>query len=326
MWFQLERGLPLGEQIYGQLRAGILEGRLRAGQRLPSTRLLARELDVSRNTAVLALERLAAEGYLEARAGSGTFVSTGLRLAPPAGNSEPGVPLSLAPWTKEMGEIDAQFVKEPLPYDFRSSGPSVERFPFPIWRKLTSAFWQGVTPGDLDYQHPAGLPELQQAIADHLALNRGVTADPGQIIIVHGAQQALDLLARILIRPGDTVIMESPGYAGAGLTFRAAGAAIENARVDRMGLNPEDIVGAPRLVYVTPSHQYPTGSVMPLPRRLRLLEEARTRGFFVLEDDYNAEFRFHGRPVPALQGLAPGGPVIYIGTFSKSLFPAVRVG
>lgn len=330
---------PLYEQLYRSLRAAILTGRLRPRARLPSTRELAEAAEVSRNTVLAAYQQLFAEGYVSGRVGSGTFVSEELpdRLLaasscrPPRGSaSPPDLQLS-----RVGSRIDALALgpflsptRRGLHIDFRYGAPSARDFPHDLWRKLSARRARAGVERDLDYAHPAGHPELQAAIADYLGRARGVLCEPFQVCVVGGSQQALDLLSRLLIDPGDRVVLEEPHYQGARHAFTSYGAEILSVAVDHDGL---DVAGLPRasrikLAYVTPSHQFPTGGVMPLPRRLELLRWAEERDVWLVEDDYDSEFRYDGRPLPALQGLDRSGRVIYVGTFSKVLFPSLRLG
>jgi GntR family transcriptional regulator/MocR family aminotransferase len=334
----LDRGasMPLYRQLYEGLREAILAGRLRPGARLPSTRTLAGDLGASRNTVLAAFGQLLAEGYLEGRVGAGTTVAhtlpeTLLRARPEA--AETGRPgprprlsrrgallLSTRP-ALARGAITAR--------PFRPGLPGLDAFPFDLWTRLVARRWRRVPRQLLDYGDPAGYAPLREAIAAYLGEARAVRCEAAQVIVVTGAQQAVDLAARVLLDPGDTAWMEDPGYPGARGALVAAGIHLAPVPVDAEGL---DVRGgarrAPgaRLVYVTPSHQYPLGVTMSLHRRLALLEWASTSGAWILEDDYDSEYRYAGRPLAALQGLDTAGRVIYAGTFSKVLFPALRLG
>jgi GntR family transcriptional regulator/MocR family aminotransferase len=335
-----ESGAPLYRQIYEAIRRFILSGEFAPGRRLPSSRALAAELKVSRITVVNAYEQLFAEGYLEGKTGSGTFVGAELpddlletgarkRAVPARSASSPlrlsqfGEQLAAKSLSAVRGQIIATF------QPFQNGLTAVEEFPFDTWARLAARWQRNPTRQLLGYGDPQGYKPLRQAIAAHLASARGVNAVPEQIVITSGAQQALDLTARIFITPGDTVLTEDPCYQEARGAFEAAGANIIPVPVDSEGI---DITRAPaggarpKFVYVTPSHQYPLGVTMSLPRRLALIEWARSRDAWIIEDDYNSEFRYAGRPLASLQGLDPAGRVIYVGTFSKTIFPSLRLG
>ncbi|HKE17786.1 MAG TPA: PLP-dependent aminotransferase family protein [Kofleriaceae bacterium] len=323
----------LQEQIYAGIRRAILSGVMRPGTRLASSRALARDLGVSRTTTQLALEQLEAEGYLTAQRGSGTFVAEALpddlpQIAahgPPAALEHP--PLSRRGALLAACKAPARRIAGP-PRPFRLGVPALEHFPVRVWSRLASRRIMSITSTQLDYGKPAGLPALREAIAEHARAARGARCDADQIIIVGSAQRGLDVLCQMLLDPGDQAIVEDPGYPGAWTAILAAGGAIAPVPVDRDGLDLEAAApcGRVRLAYVTPSHQFPLGVPMSLPRRLSLLRWASAAGAWVVEDDYDAEFRHGAQPVPCLQGLDPDGRVIYVGSFSKSIFPALRLG
>jgi GntR family transcriptional regulator/MocR family aminotransferase len=341
-------GRPLRQQIVDGLRLAILEGRLRAGARLPSTRSLAAELGVARFTVEDAFDQLAADGYVEGKRGSGTFVAAvaapaanGRRSsvsADPAAGDDPGpTERTWSAWAERLMAMDAPVEPPPpLPIDFRQGMPAVEPFPHERWAKLRNRARRELGNIGFHYGPAAGEPELRTAIAAYLARSRALRAAAARTVVTSGTQQGLDLLARLLIRPGDAVAFEEPGYPAVRRLFQAAGARIVPVPVDENGLVVAalDELGKgeapPRIVYVTPSHQYPTGALMPLSRRLALLHWARRHGALVIEDDYDGEFRYGARPVEALAALdaaLPGlGVVVYVGTFSKVLFPALRLG
>jgi GntR family transcriptional regulator/MocR family aminotransferase len=321
---------PLHRQVYAQLRAAILTGRLVSGQRVRATRGLAEQLGLARNTVARAYDDLLSEGYLEGRVGAGTFVSAA--LAAPAARDADSIATwtpPLSPWASRALEGGAPTSVDPAtsgPFDFRPGTPDWDTFPRQIWWRLLG---RRLRAGELGrYPDPAGYPPLREAIARHLAASRAVICQPEQVVIVNGTQQAIDLLARLLVSPGDRVVVEEPGYPEARRVMAAYGASIERVAVDDRGLRAEDLplAGGGRLVYVTPSHQFPSGVTLSLDRRLRLLEWARQHGALVIEDDYDSEFRYAGRPVESLQGLDRAGQVIYLGTFSSVLFPPLRVG
>ena len=333
----------LQARVYERLRRDILDGRFQPGARLPSSRALARSLRLSRTTVVLAYEQLVAEGYLETRAASGTYVARNLPATPaegqPARPREPirapgptGAPLSrwgerlLASGRPLLGPGTAQ-----LRYDFRPGRPDWSAFPRALWRRLAARRWAAASDELASYGEPAGYGPLRRAIAEHLARSRGVRCQPEQVVVVNGSQQAFDLLARIWLDPGDAAAIEHPGYPEAATALRAYGVYVVPIGVDESGLMVEqlpaaDAPQAPRLIYVTPSHQFPTGAVLGLRRRLALLEWASARGALVVEDDYDSEFRYEGRPLESLQGLDSSGLVAYVGSFSTALFPPLRVG
>jgi GntR family transcriptional regulator / MocR family aminotransferase len=329
-------GVPLHRQLYEGLREAILSGRLRPGARLPSTRTLADDLGASRNTVLAAFGQLLAEGYVEGRVGAGTTVAstlpeTLLRAHPETrGTERPGRRPRLSRRGALIVGTRAAVVRgAPAARPFRPGLPGLELFPFDLWTRLLARRWRRVPRQLLDYGDPAGYAPLREAIAAYLREARAVRCDAGQVIVVTGAQQAVDLAARVLLDPGDTAWVEDPGYPGARGALVAAGIRLAPVPVDGDGLD----VGrgarqAPhaRLVYVTPSHQYPLGVTMSLHRRLALLEWASRSGAWILEDDYDSEYRYAGRPLAALQGLDTAGRVIYAGTFSKVLFPSLRLG
>jgi GntR family transcriptional regulator / MocR family aminotransferase len=307
--------------LYRALLEALRGGRLRPGDRLPPSRALAADLGVSRATVSTVYERLAAEGHLEARVGAGTFVSD---VAPPTRRRPASAALRpRRTWTASPQPVSGA---EPTPpYDFRVGIPDPSLFPFDAWRRLLGAQTRrGVEPGT--YAEPEGHPALRAAIARHLAYSRGVQADPDDVLVTHGTQQALDLVARVLLEPGDVVAVEDPGYPFALDLFASHGARVVPVPVDHDGLVVEALPRRARLVFTTPSHQFPLGSPMSLPRRLALLEYADRNDTAVLEDDYDSEFRFVERPLDPLYRLDDHGRVVYVGTFSKSLIPSLRAG
>ncbi len=336
--------VPLYKQLYVHLRTAILTGRLKRGTKLPSTRALASEWNVSRNTVLNAYQQLLAEGYLESVEASGTFVAT---VSP---DLTPALPTSASRHQfKEsafspprLSRAAQTLVKTPampgeLParsqvYEqraFSAGMPALDAFPFELWGKLVARQVRHITGRALMYQDTAGYRPLREAIVEHATVTRRVRCTADQIIIVSGSQGGLDLATRTLLNPGDAVWLEEPGYLGARGALLGAGAKIVPVPVDREGLNVA--IGIERcsegcLVYLTPSHQFPLGMTMSLARRLAILAWAGSSGAYILEDDYDSEYRFAGRPLAALQGLDNADCVIYIGTFSKVLFPALRLG
>jgi GntR family transcriptional regulator/MocR family aminotransferase len=324
----------LQQQIYAGIRRAILDGRVAPRTRLPSSRALAEDLRVSRTTSLLAMEQLRAEGYLAARRGSGTFVADTLPddlpqprvLRPVATTSHP--PLSRRGAALVATPQGARRLGGP-PRAFRIGTPGVDLFPVRLWLRLASRRLRSVTAAQLDYGDTAGLRVLREAIAEHVKTARGTQCAADQVVMVAGAQQGLDLICRLLLDPGDRAWLEEPAYPGARSALVGAGARILPVRVDADGLDVEVAVrtaGNARLAYVTPSHQYPLGVPMSLPRRLALLRWAAAAPAWVVEDDYDSEFRYGTRPIPCLHGLDVDGRVIYVGSFSKTLFPALRLG
>jgi GntR family transcriptional regulator/MocR family aminotransferase len=342
MFLKLNADGPLYAQIYRAVRGQILGGRLTAATRVPATRDLALELGVSRNVAIMAYRQLLDEGYLTARKGAGTFVARELprHLTTVAARRRPAptrmsAPVHLSAYARRVREAShgVQFTWTPrrdvLPYDFRYGAPSFTDFPHETWCRVMARRARRVTIRDLDYGPPEGLPALREAIADYAGRARAIACAPEQILVVNGSQQALDLAARVLVDPGDVVLMEEPHYRGARTVMSAAGAKIETIAVDDHGLRTDELAGRrtpSRLAIVTPSHQFPTGAVMPLGRRLELLSWARRSGACIFEDDYDSEYRYSGRPIEALAALDDSGCVLYAATFSKVMFPSMRLG
>jgi GntR family transcriptional regulator / MocR family aminotransferase len=331
---------PIYRQIYEAIRQSILRGEFTVGMHLPPTRSLAQQLGVARMTVVNAYEQLFAEGYVEGKQGSGTRVATTLpdemlrvrdeKVFQNKESAKPRKPLlsRRGRWLS-LTIIPIRPRPEGSPDAFQYGMPAVEEFPFRLWSQLAARRMRSPSRDLLAYGDPAGYFPLRATIASHLKTARAVHCDAEQIIIVAGAQQALDLTARVLLDPEDRAWMEDPGYSGARNAFLFVGARVAHIPVDREGF---DLVGAikrykrARLVYVTPSHQFPLGITMSLSRRLALLEWAKRSNAFIIEDDYNSEYRYAGRPLASLQGLDRDGRVIYIGTFSKTIFPSLRLG
>jgi GntR family transcriptional regulator/MocR family aminotransferase len=312
----------LAGQIYRQLRAAILDGRLRAGDALPPTRELARRLSISRNTVGVAYDRLAAEGFLTSRVGAGTFVretGSAARGAPAASPLRPrDVWDGVSAWPGRMPGIR---------WDFRAGLPDVTLFPYEAWRRIMAGVLRPSALGDpASAGDPAGLPALRDAIARHAGVSRSVRAAGSDIVVTAGVQQALDLIVRVLLEPGDVVAVEDPGYPPVRMLLAAAGMRVRGVPVDAEGLRVDALPGDARAVYVTPSHQFPLGMPMSLPRRRALLGWARRRDVVIVEDDYDTEFRYGGRPVEPLQSLDEDGRVLYTGTFSKVMRPVLRLG
>ncbi|MZP31400.1 aminotransferase class I/II-fold pyridoxal phosphate-dependent enzyme [Heliobacterium undosum] len=330
IWLTVEKGgdLPLNRQIYGQIRQAVLSGRLHGGERLPSTRELAGTLGVSRNVVTEAYDQLLAEGYLVTRSGSGTYVEQRLSMQPEAGEN-PGVINRSS--QEQMGDGPGLPASNPLTdraiIDFRSGLPCLEAFPQKKWGALLHKTCAEMTPADWSYGEPQGREELRRLLADQLRRTRGVCCDGNQIVITTGAMQALNLVAKLLLPDRRPVVMEDPTNEDVRRSFSAGGSPILPVPVDDMGIRTDLLPKAerPAFIFTTPSHQFPLGGVLPAQRRLELVRYARQRDCFIVEDDYDSEFRYTGAPIGALQGLDPER-VIYIGSFSKSLSPALRLG
>jgi len=332
-----DQSLPLYQQLYEELRRAILTGRLSPRQKVPSTRSLAKSLGISRTTVTQSYEQLLSEGYLETIPGSGTYVCTQLpddllysTLVDVDSNPNPLL-IARSQYGNHLSQLS--FILQPeveMPISFRYGRPALKEFPMALWRKLLSRYCTANADW-LDYATDfQGDRPLRQAIACYLARARAVQCDPEQIILTNGTQQALDLVMRLLINPGDGIAFEDPGYLSARRVFLSHGAELLPVPVDGSGLIVEKLASLDsdslRLVYVTPSHQFPTGSILSLSRRLELLTWAQQHHSLILEDDYDSEYRYGDRPIPALQGLDQNHSVIYIGTFSKVLFPSLRIG
>ena len=312
--------------LHAQLREAILTGRLAAGLRLPASRTLARALGVSRNTVVAIYDLLLAEGYVVSRTGAGTFVAAlTARTTRAHGAREDLDPQRLAPaWRTPLPERNPPI--SPPRFDLRLGSPDAKRFPFDIWGRLNARALRTLARAPATTPEPGGRLALRQAIASHVSATRAVACGPDDVVVTTGAQQAFDLLARVLLRPGDTVAFEDPGYPRARQTFIQAGARMAFVPVDTTGLEVARIPDVARVICVTPSHQFPLGVAMSPERRQALLAHAARTDALVIEDDYDSEFRFAGRPLDALKTLDREGRVFYVGTFSKSMFPAVRLG
>jgi len=314
-------------RLYTLIKQAILDGRLTGGAALPSTRALAQELGIARNTAIHAYEQLLAEGFVVSNC-SGTLVAplqTNLPASAPSHDSAAALP----PLSNRARRCAGGRLADDIVSPFKPGVPAVDVFPFHIWRRLMVRALQQVVPAELGYRHAAGEPELRQAIADYLRVSRGVRCSADQVIVTGGTQQSIELCARLLADPGDTAWIEDPGYQGARTALGLAGLQLMPIPIDDDGIAPREQdwwSGPPKVIYTSPSHQYPLGSVLALQRRLRLISKAKAHGSWILEDDYDSEFRHVGPPLAAMQGLVDDAPVVYLGTFSKSMFPGLRLG
>jgi GntR family transcriptional regulator / MocR family aminotransferase len=315
---------PLTRQLYDQLRTAIAGNRLGQGYRLPSSRLLASQLAVSRNTVSAAIDQLAAEGYLDIARGRRASIAPG--LVPPPANRVGGqtslAPLRLSRWARRIDRADWPFASEGAARPFVPGLADARAFPHDVWGRCLRRAARSAQRGGGAHNRPA----LQQALAHHLIEHRGVSTEPRQIIVTPSAQAAIELIARVTLEVGDLAWLENPGYGGARVALEAVGARVAGVALDRGGLVLAGRKDRPKLIFVTPSHQYPTGRLMPVDRRMELLRFAASVGAVLIEDDYDSEFHFDGRPVASLQGLDRAGCVFYVGTFSKVMLADIRVG
>lgn len=342
----LDRRRGLSQQLYQALRGRILDGRLRSGTRLPATRDLAGMLALSRNSVVRAYDQLYAEGFIESRVGDGTYVTQLPKLSThlPTGLSH-GLSTGLSTFSEcgtediysqvfssgPLQRLESHHLSRPrtgAPRAFRLGVPAFDLFPFDVWAKLQAGFWRNPDPAQLGYGDPAGEPLLRELIAAYLRSSRGLSCAAEQIVITSGAQQAISLCAQLLLQPGDGVAVENPGYRAAGHAFALAGGRLHGVPVDEDGMDCQRLgqLTDCRLAYVTPAHQYPTGVTMSLARRLELLAWAERSGGWIIEDDYDGEYRYSGAPLAPLASLDRTGRVLYVGTFGKIAFPALRLG
>lgn len=329
---------PLRDQLYSGLRLAILDGRLTTGARLPASRTLAVTLGISRFTVDDAYSRLIADGYLFTRHGSGTFVAFAAQLnSKSTPESQCGTVRdsnrSWSKWSDRVTSPKPSIAQSQSRFSFKQGVPALDPFPFALWRRCQAHVGQELTPDLYGYGSASGYQPLRAAIQSYLGRSRMLRTSMEQIVITSGTQQALDIVFRLFVDPGDAIVVEEPSYPTARNLMTAAGARLLPIGVDGDGLKTDELalIREPaKLIYVTPSHQFPTGGVLPLHRRRQLLEWARSTGTLIVEDDYDSEFRYGQRPIEALAALdgslAGPGSVIYIGTFSKVLFPAVRLG
>ena len=322
------------QRLYACMRAAILRGTIAPGTQLPASRVLAQELGVARNSVLYAYEQLAAEGFV-AGSRQGTVVAD-VGLAPQV-TAQAQAPMLVHEEHRPRLSRRASNIARPAddhsdvddePRAFVPGLPALDAFPMRQWRRCLERAWRSVDSTRLDFMSLGGNFALREAIANYVRVSRGVRCDASHVVVTDGTQSSLDLCARTLADAGDTAWMEDPGYGGAQAAFQCADLRVVPVPVDADGLAPQPTLwheAPPRLIYITPSHQYPLGSVMSLERRLMLLQAASACGAWIIEDDYDSEFRHHGTPLASLQGLAPDAPVVYLGTFSKVMFPALRI-
>lgn len=331
------RKQPLFRQLYDQIRTAILEGRLKADSRIPSSRDLMEQLGVSRTTVVSAVDMLIAEGYLLTSHGRGTFVSSEIpdnQILPQKIRKHDDIKLAgrsnhLGNFGKSLLDSDRSNWHFGDPRPFCPGEPALDEFPIQVWSKIVRRVWKSLDPAMLSYAAPTGYDPLRTQIAEYLSVRRGVNCYPSQVMIVSGTQQAVDIVSRISIDAGDKVLFENPGYVSARDSFVNHGAEIIPIPVDDCGANLEKAIKKnhrARLAYVTPSHQYPLGVTLPIERRLALLNWAKENQALILEDDYDSEYRYAQQPLPCLQGLDSASRTIYVGSFSKVVFPSLGLG
>lgn len=310
--------LTLQRCLYSALRQAIMHGQLQAQSWLPGSRIIAERLQISRNTVNAALEQLAMEGYLS-RDRRGSRVAS----LPQESNRLPAAPVSLPPRLDALPTVQP---RDTPPLLFAPGTPAINYFPLPLWRRLLDRVLREEGSALLGYGDAAGEWSLRVAIARHLALSRGIDCDAKQIVITEGALEGVNLCTHLLSEPGQTAWVEDPGYFGAKSAFISAGLSLQGVQVDNEGMQIPTDLKPPTLIFTSPSHQYPTGSVLSAARRLALLDYARQHRAWIVEDDYDSEFRFSGEPIPAMRGMVDNAPVVYLGTFSKTLFPSLRIG
>lgn len=315
----------LSGEIYRQVRRAILDRRLRPGDRLPPSRELARTLVVARATVTVAYERLVAEGFVAVRRGAGTFVGE-LKTEVRRDKSTHRCSGMLQPRQIWQSIELPTMLRKPARFDFRTGFCDVSLFPDREWRRAVNLALRSSATTAGVYEHPAGRRDLRAAIVRHIGISRGIAASADDIVVTNGTQQALDLLARVLLAPGDTIAVESPGYEPPKQLFKTLGVRVVGVPVDREGLIVDALPQGVRAIYVTPSHQYPLSVTLTLPRRQALLAWAERNNAAIIEDDYDSEFRFGGRPLEPLQTLDAKGRVVYVGSFSKTMLPTLRLG
>lgn len=317
----------LRQTLHDQLKAAMETGRLAAGARLPSTREMAAAFGVSRNTVVVVFNRLANDGYLRMRPGAGAFVSERLPVLRCGPALQESADARISAFWRLPPPIPPQFLLTPVEFDFRLGITDMDAFPFDVWRRILARSVRWHSRSEPSYSKAQGREALRRAIATHVSVTRAVACDHDDVVVTAGAQQAYDLLAKVLVTPKHTVVaVENPGYPLMRAPFAAAGAIVKPVPVDHEGMVVQRIPAAAKVICVTPSHQFPTGVALSLRRRKELLEYARGHRAVIIEDDYDGEFRFGRQPLDALQTLDKSGSVIYVGTFTKNLFPGIRMG
>lgn len=325
--------VPLTRQLYEFWRTGIVSGRFPRGERVPSTRDAASALGISRGTVAEAYEQLMSEGYFQSVRGSGTYVCEELPEQAEAPDDPERRPIDVGGWVK-LSSLGEELRRDSAPAAKREgyislvpAGPDLSLFPLDLWRRLSVSSLKSIGTGALDYaEHGQGYLPLREEIAKYLSRTRGISCSADQIVVVSGSQQGLDLCARLFLESGDEVALENPAYVGARHVFEACGARLRPVRVDAEGLVCGELGEAAKLVYVTPARQFPTGVALSAPRRKELMAWARQHRAVIIEDDYDSEYRYGGVRMPALYGAASDVAVVYCGSFSKVMFPGLRIG
>jgi GntR family transcriptional regulator/MocR family aminotransferase len=328
-------GQTIHRQLYEQLKKGIYEGMLLPGDRMPSSREMSAELKISRNSVLQVFEQLMMEGFFETLTGSGTFISKNIGHFSKPKRSPPGVNPAKIPDLKTVRDFGlngafkgSESITEPI-LPFQQSVPMISEFPFATWARISAEVHKKMHTLHLGYDDAQGYFPLRKAISDHLRISRSIKCDPDQVLIVNGTRQALHLAAEILLNKGDQCWMEDPGYPGALSAIQRFGGEICPVPIAKNGIDLDFAMHHypnAKLAYVTPSHQFPMGNTMALSERIKLLNWARDNNMWIIEDDYDSEFRYSSRPIPALQSMDDNENVIYSGTFSKVLLPALRLG
>ncbi|HDR7707888.1 TPA: PLP-dependent aminotransferase family protein [Bacillus thuringiensis] len=318
LWIPIDRSLDISliRQVYHQIRERILNGELQSGDKLPATRELSSELGVSRNVILEAYDQLFSEGFLVTRQGAGTFIAEGAYLE----QRKKSTLIDSLYWCEETN-------KESNIINFRSGIPALDLFPRKGWAKLSHTIWNETPPSTFGYDIPQGRPELRKVLSRYLLKTRGVFCQPEQLVITSGATQALTLVSKLLLSSGDEVLIEDPITNDIQTIFKNSGAFLSPIPVDDNGMNTSLLPANknPKFIFITPSHQFPLGGTLPIQRRVQLVNYSRKTNCYLIEDDYDSEFRYEGSPVSSLQGLDPER-VLYIGSFSKILSPSLRMG
>lgn len=324
---QIQGDKDLAEQLYSQLHAAVSSGRLAQGQQLPPSRLLAQQLGISRKPVAMAYSRLTSDGLLQAHTGRGTFVGApGTTSSRPVQGAELASSATLKKWLGFDTPFRQKLALARSQYEFSGGTPAPAHFPQDEWRRCILYALRQDAMRRGRYASTGGEPALREAIARHAAYARGLSCEASQIMVTNGAQQSLDLLGRILLEPGDVAAVEEPGYPIARALFKSQGARVVSVPVDREGIVPEQIPDNARLIYVTPAHQFPLGMQMTPARKTALLARALDIGAIIVEDDYDSEFRYEGRPAESLQSLDRHGIVVFMGSLSKVMLPELRIG